>query len=316
LGILLGAAGVSSRDKVRFVASESLAPVAAWIEQLVAESTGKEKRGMIPIESGSDLVGSAVGDDTVLISLALAGDRVPVLPSGVKAQTPVVKITLPSVTALGAEIYKWEMATAVAAAVLEVNPFDEPNVAESKQNTGALLATYHRQRQVVRREPLGSAAAFDILGVSGVGAGDGAKAADSKLLVRTFLTGIGASEYLAILAYVEMTAPLERLLLELRRLIEAEYGITTLRGFGPRFLHSIGQLYKGGPQKGHFLVLQREYTIDYPIPKLGITFGRLIMAQAEGDIQALAKRKRPLLSLNLRHDPAAGLRNLIGMIRA
>jgi transaldolase / glucose-6-phosphate isomerase len=139
-------------------------------------------------------------------------------------------------------------------------------------------------------------------------------AASPHTMLHAFLSGIGRQDYLSILSFTEMSPAIEKLLLRLREAIEKQYAITTLRGYGPRYLHSIGQLYKGGSPKGHFLVLERDFAVDFDIPGADLSFGRLIKAQAEGDIMAFTTRKRPVVRINLGSKPAVGLKILLELV--
>jgi transaldolase / glucose-6-phosphate isomerase len=317
LGVLMGCAAARGYDKLSCLASPRMAPFVPWIEQLIAESTGKQRTGIIPIDGESPSAWSAPGADRMFVSLAMAGEKHPLPTSALtgKSPTPRVAITLPDSAALGAEILKWEMATAIAALVLGVNPFDEPNVSESKKNTTAIIQEGRRHRRAAPVTPLCMADDFEIESATNVGGlppGESLTAAD---VIKQFLSGAESGDYFALLCYAEMTPEIERLMAALRLAIQEKTGIATLRGFGPRYLHSIGQLYKGGPPKGHFLVIERQYPVDFDIPKLNLPFGRLIKAQAQGDIKAIAKRKRPVVTVNVKADPVAGLGRLLSLIR-
>jgi transaldolase/glucose-6-phosphate isomerase len=270
LGVLMGSATAAGYDKLSCLASPRMAPFVPWVEQLVAESTGKEGMGVIPIDDEHPSAWSASSADRVFVSMAMAGEKHP-LPNSVltgKSPIPRAVMTLPNPQALGAEMLKWETATAVAAAVMGVNPFDEPNVSESKKNTTIIIQENRRHRRAAPLEPLCSEASLNIMTATDIRGlvGRGTKTA-TEILER-FLHGAVRGDYFAILCYAEMVPEMEKLLGRLRLAIQDKTGIATLCGFGPRYLHSIGQLYKGGAPKGHFLVIERESPVDFTIPKL------------------------------------------------
>ncbi len=311
LGTLLAVAAKAGRDKVQFITDPELAPFIPWLEQLLAESTGKDGKGIIPIEGRS---GVGTSDDVIYVHFALKGDGRKHPARDFDARAPMISITLPDTAALGAEALKWEMATAVASIILGVNPFDEPNVAESKKNTLAVMHSPRGPRKDVPHAPLATVGNAAILSIDAVKGADRRRQMSAEELFRLFLGDIHAGDYLAILCYLDRNDKIEQHIASLRDTVAAKYGIVTLRGYGPRYLHSTGQLFKGGCQKGHFLILDRDYATDYDIPTMHISFGRLIKAQAAGDIKAMKKRKRPIIHVNLGQEPSSGLADLGEMI--
>ena len=316
LGLLLGCCALKGHDKLRLITTERLAPLVAWIEQLVAESTGKESKGIIPVDDIGDDADSS--DETVDVYLSIRGDKwgTSKPPTERGRGNPYAVIKLPDPVCIGAEMLKWEMATAVAATVLAVNPFDEPNVAESKKNTAAILRGRRGPRKDIRVTPLVAMPEMDVLSAVGVSRLGRRRSISPEEILTGLFSGMGKGDYLAVLCYMEMTDRIERELTALRRAVADKTGRIVLRGYGPRFLHSTGQLFKGGAQKGHFLVLERNYLTDYAIPGTNISFARLIKAQAQGDIKALVKRKRPVVSINVKFDPVAGLRTLAEIVES
>ncbi len=309
LGVLLGVGAREGFERVRFVAGKKMAPFIAWIEQLVAESTGKENKGIIPVDAGED--GARPGGSVLDVIYTLAGESKTSQPEG---GMPQVFIEVPDPEALGAEIINWEMATTVASIVLGVNPFDEPNVAESKRNAAAALKTRRGPRKEAPAVPLLSFGGVDILSISAVKGMERKRQFAAEELFSAFLGNVSHKDYLAILCFTERDRQLENRLAALGHAITEKFGIVVLRGFGPRYLHSTGQLFKGGAQKGHFLILERDYKTDFDIPTMNISFGRLIKAQAVGDIKALKKRKRPIIHANMRYAPDRGLGEIIELI--
>ncbi len=270
LGAFLATAALAGRDKLTFVLSPGIAGFAAWAEQLIAESTGKEGKGILPV-AGEPLGAPEVyGQDRCFVAVTLAAEE----DGGVAARLaaleraghPLVRLTLADRYDLGQELFRWEFATAVAGAILRINPFDQPNVAESKANTSAVLEG--------RTAPARAAGAREL--------GD-------------FLAGLGAGSYLALMAYLPPTAEYDRRLAAIRLRLRDRLKVATTLGYGPRLLHSTGQVHKGGPPVGHFLQITEPAREDVPIPGKAFTFGALEAAQAEGDLRALRARGRPAL---------------------
>jgi glucose-6-phosphate isomerase len=315
LGLLMGVGAGSGVDKLRFRTTDTVAPFITWIEQLVAESSGKEMKGIIPIEGSLDNGHDA--DDILDVFYSVRGERLTTGQSPEAAgrrNVPYVSIEIPDPVGIGGEMLKWEMATVVASTVLGVNPFDEPNVAESKKNAVAILHSPRGPRKVVPVIPLATYGEVDIIAASGIKGLERRRKVTPEDVFSGLLKGARKGDYVSILSYTERQPEIERRLKRLRQLIENKYGLITLRGYGPRFLHSTGQLFKGGSQKGHFIILEREYGTDYEIPGKNISFGRLIKAQAQGDVKSLRKRRRPVVNINLRRNPAAGLDQLIKLV--
>ncbi|MEV4414230.1 glucose-6-phosphate isomerase [Catellatospora sp. NPDC049609] len=287
LGAAMGAAARNGRDKIALVDDGSgITGLGDWAEQLIAESTGKEGRGILPVVVETPVSAGATGPDvlTATVGGALGVGAVP--GSGV---VPHVSVN----GALGAQFLCWEAATAVAGRVLGIDPFDQPNVTESKQNTAKIL-----DGGLPVAEP--SFTEGDV-----VGYGDAASLEDA---LRGLVAAAGEHGYLAIMAYLDRFADADTA--KLRELLAAASGRPVTFGWGPRFLHSTGQYHKGGPQVGAFLQITGEAAEDLPVPGKPYTFGQLQAAQAGGDRQALAGRARPLLHLHLT-DRAKGIAQLL-----
>ncbi len=271
LGATLGAAALGGRDKVTFLLSAGVASFGLWAEQLIAESTGKEGKGLVPVADEPIGDPSVYGSDRLFVALSLAGESgqedEPRLDALARAGYPVVRIGLADRYDLGQEFFRWEFATAVAGSILGINAFDQPNVAESKTNTNAVL---------------------------GGTAGNASAPADAAA-VEQFLSGIPAGHYLALMAYLPPSPENDARLAAIRLRLRDRLKVATTLGYGPRFLHSTGQLHKGGPATGHFLQITERVADDIAIPGESFTFGTLEAAQAEGDYQALAKRGRPVI---------------------
>jgi transaldolase/glucose-6-phosphate isomerase len=283
-----------------------------WIEQLIAESTGKEERGIVPVAGGVAPPLDVLARGCVTAALSLAHDDratlEPILRGLKQRGAPVVEIEFKSVTQLGAEFFKWEIASALACALLAVDPFDEPNVQESKDNTARILEVFESSGEM----PLGSPRLVE----SGIELyADGAvRGAISTLqltaALRTFFSERRPDDYVAILAYVARDAANSFELNSLRTILAERLSLPVLLSYGPRYLHSIGQLYKGGPVSGIFLMITSEKSEDLPIPGGKYTFGQLEMAQALGDVQSLARLGKPVLRLHLTEGAPAGLSSL------
>ncbi|MBI2369434.1 MAG: transaldolase [Deltaproteobacteria bacterium] len=311
LGVILAELARARRDKVTFVLPSEVAAFGAWTEQLVAESTGKEGRGLIPVDGEPIGDPRVYGDDRVFVTLELgpggAADLAARLEALEQMGHPVVRIALADPIDLGAEFFRWELATAVAGALLAVDPFDEPDVQESKERTSRLLAgdpgVGESLQAAVARE--------DALVLSGEVASRGGTQGRSlaERLAAHLLQG-RSGDYLALLAYLPCTAVIHERLQRIRVRVRETLRVATTLGYGPRYLHSTGQLHKGGPGNGLFLQLTAEDAVDLPVPGEAYTFSRLKQAQALGDLQALRARGRRAIRVHLGPDPVAGLAQL------
>ncbi len=291
LGAVLGELARAGRDKATLFTSPALAALPAWVEQLVAESTGKGGTGILPVAGEPAGPPEVYGDDRLFVYLSVAGDpdeaQVAAVGTLEAAGHPVVRLHLDSLADLGAEMYRWEVATAMAGSVLGIHPFDQPDVQLAKT-----LAT---------RAMAGEAGGGPIAAVP---------ATDPQAMAAAlagFLAQARPGDYLAIQAFVAPTPQAEAALQGLRLAIRDRLRLATTVGFGPRFLHSTGQLHKGGPGTGLFLQVIDEAEPDLAVPETGYTFGRLVRAQADGDYGALAAKGRRLLRVDLDGDPVGGL---------
>jgi hypothetical protein len=287
LGVFLGALAMAGRDKVTLITPRPLDALGLWIEQLVAESTGKEGKGILPIAGEPAVRATEYGNDRVFVAVRLRGsDGAPRLHALTEAGHPTVDFLLEDPLDLGEVFYVWEFATAVAGAVIAVNPFDQPNVQESKDNTRRLLAG-EKPRHDARRVSVGDSAAVEDL-----------------------LSRVRAGDYVALTQYFAETVDREKQLDSIRETLARDLHVATTSGYGPRFLHSTGQLHKGGGGNGVFLQLTGGPSQDVPIPGEPFTFGTLVRAQAVGDIESLASRERRVLSIDLGEDVDRGLETL------
>lgn len=298
LGALMAAAASAGRDKLTLVVPDRLEPFGLWVEQLVAESTGKQGKGVIPI--AGDSARARYGADRAAVAIEL-GDDVPdadVLARLRASGAPIATLEMPDAHALGAEFFRWEVATAAAGVLLGINPFDEPNVQQAKDATRALLDVYIAQKRLPVPEPHAS---FDGVRLTLSHAAQDHLQGDRA---EDFLRVLRPGDYLGLLVYLppkptDPGAPLQRLRAE----VAARTGCATMFGYGPRYLHSTGQLHKGGPNSGVFVIVDARPSEDLPIPGQPFSFGVLETAQALGDFASLEKaRRRALLVLLPRPD--------------
>ena len=294
IGVALGALARVGRDKLTLVPSASLRPVGAWVEQLVAESTGKEGQGIVPVD-GEPLGDPEVyDDDRVFMDLALAGDpdngRSARLDALGEAGHPVITLPLDDPFDLGSHFLVWELATAVAGSLLEINPFDEPNVSESKANTERVLG-----------QVTASGAPLEIPdGPSAHGVlAAGSQAPDLTTALAGWLASLRPGDYISIQAYLDRAPAHDAGLRVIQALLRDGLQRAVTLGYGPRFLHSTGQLHKGGPDTGVFLQITAGRRDDVQVPGRDYSFGTLIDAQAQGDFESLAAWERRRLRLHL-----------------
>lgn len=279
LGALIGQAALEGRDKLTIVADPGLESVGSWLEQLIAESTGKQGRGIVPVDLEPLGAPSAYGSDRLFVYLRKSGEHDPALHALQQAGHPLVVLDLTDPYDLAAEFYRWEFATAVACAVLGVNAFDQPDVQDAKDRTKAKIAEYRAN--------------------GALPAGEFVRVDDAAAALETFLAQARPGDYIAINAYLRRNADMQSALTGLRLKLRARTGCATTVGFGPRFLHSTGQLHKGGADNGLFLQITADSAADIEIPGQGMTFGTLERAQALGDYEALAARNRRILRIHL-----------------
>ena len=305
LGALMAAGAQQGRDKLTLLVPPRLRSFGMWVEQLVAESSGKHGKGIIPITGETPDV--RFGDDRIAVILNAGSERVDAaaLEEVRRTGLPAATLDMSETVAIGAEFLRWEVATATAGALMGINPFDEPNVQQAKDATRALLDVYQTQGRLPIPEPLASLA-----GVRLTASGAARERLDGDN-VQAFLNVLQPRDYFCLLAYLPPDDPrFETPLRELRSAVGTRSGCATMLGYGPRYLHSTGQLHKGGPNSGVFLIVTAEPDSDLPVPGAPFTFGILELAQAIGDFQSLERTGRRALYAHLpRRDPAA-LRSL------
>jgi glucose-6-phosphate isomerase/transaldolase/glucose-6-phosphate isomerase len=288
LGAAMGLLAQAGRDKITVLASPGVDSFGLWAEQLIAESTGKEHTGLIPVAQEPFMSVSAYGDDRLFVVLRLdrdANQRLDRHVSALKrAQQPIIELRLRNPYDLAGEFFRWEFATAVAGHFLGINPFDQPNVQESKDNTKRILEEVKRQGRLPDVE--------------------------NDTTLDGLLSQAEPGQYFTVLAYVTPSKRTDAALNGLRKIVMTKYRIATTAAYGPRYLHSTGQLHKGGPKRGLFLELIEKMDPDLAIPEAPYTFGTLAQAQAIGDIQSLRAHGRPAANVWLREDPALEINSL------
>ena len=321
LGLAMGLAGLEGRDKVTIFSSKKIADFGAWAEQLIAESTGKEGKGLVPIEGETIGEASIYGSDRFFIDLRTEGEDDPThdgrLAALEQAGHPVVRIVIKSIEHIGQEFYRFEMATAVAGAVLGINPFNQPDVEAAKVKTRELTAAFEKSGSLPREEPVVSTDEADLY-TDAANAGELRKAgADGTLesWLRAHFARVHAEDYVALLAYIERNADHIDTLQGARLAVRDQRRVATCAEFGPRFLHSTGQAYKGGPDSGVFLQITADDARDLPVPGQKASFGVIKAAQARGDFEVLTERGRRALRVHLKGDLATGLKTLDDAIR-
>ncbi|MBV1795733.1 bifunctional transaldolase/phosoglucose isomerase [Siccirubricoccus sp. G192] len=302
LGAVLGVLGRGGRDKVTITASPGIADLGAWLEQLIAESTGKGGRGLVPVDGEALGAPEAYGQDRLFAHLRLDAGQDVAMEALAQAGQPVARVALADRWQLGQAFFLWEMATAVAGSILGIDPFDQPDVEASKIKTRALTDAYAASGMLPEEVP---ALAEDGLALFGEVAPGGLDAA-----IRAHLGRLGAGDYFALLAYLERSEAHRAALQRMRMAVRDAKRVATAAEFGPRFLHSTGQAYKGGPNSGVFLQVTAAPARDLPVPGERYSFGIVEAAQAQGDLAVLRERGRRVLRVHLGTEMEAGLRRL------
>ena len=321
LGVVMGTMARLGRDKLTLVTSRALAPFGAWVEQLIAESTGKEGRGILPVHGETLMDPGAYAADRLFLQLTLRGETESdtALAALEGAGHPVVRITLDDSYDIGGECFRWEMATAVAGSILGINPFDQPNVESAKAQARAIVAAYREKGVLPDTPPTfleGEVAGWTPWPAQGVeealrGLFSRARPGENESKGRS---------YCAIQAYLQPGPDTERALFRLRTRIQERLRLATTVGYGPRFLHSTGQLHKGDAGGCLFIQITGETGSEEPIPDqpLGggssLDFGVLILAQALGDRMALLEAGRPVVRFHLREPAEQGIERILGTL--
>ena len=325
LGLILGAAANAGRDKLTFVLSPELHDLGAWLEQLIAESTGKQGKGIVPVDRETIAAPGHYGEDRVFAYVRLEGGSNDDLDRDVaaleKAGQPVVRLTVKDRYGIAQQWFTWQIATAVAGSIIGIHAFNQPDVEASKLETRRLTEAYEESGELEEPKPI-FAAAKDGDGIQifaakryaqklGIGKND---AMDFDSIVKAHLDQIQTGDYFAILAYLDMTQEHEDAIQYFRHQVRGAKRVATCLGFGPRFQHSTGQAYKGGPNTGVFIQVtaghSQDHTHDLPVPGQKYSFGVVIAAQAAADLTVLQQRDRRVLRVHLGSDVNGGLQQL------
>ena len=317
LGVVLGVAANAGRDKVTIITSPGISDLGAWLEQLLAESTGKIGKGIIPVDREHLTTPEVYGNDRVFVYVRLESgpdaDQDAKVAAIEKAGHPVVRIAMADIYDLGAEFFRWEIATAVAGSIIGINAFNQPDVEASKIATRNLTSEYEKTGSLPAEKPVVEDNGVKLF-TDEKNAAELAKAAggDQSLVgyLKAHLARIKTGDYFAVLGYIQMNAEHEQNLQALRHAVRDKKHVATCLGFGPRFLHSTGQAYKGGPNSGVFLQITCDDSVELPVPGQKYTFGIVKAAQARGDFQVLADRGRRALRVHLGSNLKAGLATL------
>ena len=312
LGAIIGEAARAGRNKLTILPSERLRPVGAWLEQLLAELTGKQGKGVVPVDLEPAGEPAAYGDDRLFVHLKLEGDEDSELEARLAALEaagqPVVRIALAGRDRIGQEFFRWEIATAVAGAIIGIDPFDQPDVEAAKVKTRLLVEAYELTERLDPRETVLREGPLSFFAPQ--------QAPDASALLKALFDQLAPGGYLGFLAYIERNDAHEAALGAMRTAVRDARRVATVAGFGPRFLHSTGQAYKGGPAGGVFLEITRKADPDLIIPGHRASFGTVQLAQALGDLDVLAERGRPWLRIHIEGDMEAGLAEIGRLVTA
>lgn len=322
LGTVLGTAAKMGRDKLTVITSQQIFDLGAWLEQLIAESTGKNGVAIIPVDREEIQTPEGYGNDRLFVHVKLEGTLQPNEQAMVdeieQAGLPLIKITMPDIANLGQELFRWEIATAVAGAIMGINPFDQPDVEFSKVETRKLTSEFEETGQLPAETPFYKGDNIKLFTDEKNLAELNSIVGEDKSLsnyIAAHLSRITQGDYFALLGYIEMNAENETRLQQIRHQVLRDSGAATCLGFGPRFLHSTGQAYKGGANNGVFLQVTSDDAEDLQVPEQKFTFGVVKAAQARGDFQVLVDRNRRALRVHLSANVKEGLDFLFNACR-
>jgi transaldolase/glucose-6-phosphate isomerase len=321
LGIILGICNLNGRDKLTIFTSPEIYDLGAWLEQLIAESTGTQAKAIIPVDLEEISKPEDYGEDCVFVYLKLKNTSDEPLDEKVAllrdSGQPVIEIILEEKMNLGQEFFRWEFATAVAGAVMNINPFNQPDVEAAKIEAKKLTEEYEETGELPAEKPVFEDGGIKLF-TSEEYAASLEKFIDGEPVLQKYLQAhlahLQENDYFALLAYIERNAENQAVLQKIRHKVFEEKLVATALGFGPRFLHSTGQAYKGGANNGVFLQITSEDAEDFDVPKQKYTFGIVKAAQARGDFQVLIDRKRRALRVHLGADVKNDLEKILSLI--
>ncbi|MEO8665988.1 MAG: hypothetical protein ABI462_10865 [Ignavibacteria bacterium] len=318
LGTAIGELSKKGTDKLTFVLPPRISSFGFWVEQLIAESTGKEDKGVIPVEGEATGKISSYGKDRLFTCLTLGkenGSERKLKKALIKNDRPLIEIELDELYDIGGQFYLWEFATSVMGVVIGINPFDEPNVKESKDNTGNVLKYFEENKKLPEQKPQVQDKDLSVYvdkKSSGKKKTDKWKAED---FLKYFLDMSKKGDYISLMAYIQKNKSNENILQEIRELLRSKKKLATTAGYGPRFLHSTGQLHKGGPDNGLYIQIVQDDTKDLEIPGKPYSFGVLKQSQANGDYESLKKHNRRVIRIDLGRNVEKGLTELYKKIK-
>jgi transaldolase / glucose-6-phosphate isomerase len=318
LGTILGVCHQNGRDKLTIFTASGIYDLGAWLEQLIAESTGKQGVSIIPVDREPLLSAEDYGDDRIFVYLKLKDSNEATTDEKISALEakghPVVRIELEDKSNLGQEFFRWEFATAVTGALMKINPFNQPDVEAAKIEAKKITEEYEKTGALPVETPFYEADGIKLFTGEKYAAGLDSYVKDEKSIrkyLEAHLAHLQENDYFAVLAYVEMNAENEAMLQSIRKKVLESKLVATCLGFGPRFLHSTGQAYKGGANNGVFLQITSDDTEDFAVPEQKYTFGVVKAAQARGDFQVLLDRDRRALRVHLGADVKSGLEKIL-----
>jgi hypothetical protein len=318
LGLVMGICQRHGRDKITFVLSPSISSFGYWVEQLLAESTGKEGKGLIPVNGEIPGAPDVYGNDRLFVQMNLQSDDTAADDQKLKALEeaghPIVRISVPDKIALGGEYYRWEIAVATAGMVIGINPFDQPNVEESKKNTNNILDDWKKAGSFKTDVPALEHDGFSVYGSKAIQAVTDKKYGAASVFINAFCALARPGDYIAFLPYFLMTDTRTKMLEEWRMQARDKYKTATTLLNGPRYLHSTGQLHKGGPDTGLYIILVDKEDKELPIPGEKFGFATLHAAQSLGDFRSLDDKGRGVIRINIGIDIDKGLEKLQGSI--
>ncbi|MBK8551212.1 MAG: hypothetical protein IPL53_09200 [Ignavibacteria bacterium] len=323
IGVIAGELAKAGKDKLTFILPYEVQAFGYWVEQLIAESTGKEGKGILPVEGEGIGKPNSYSKDRVFVYFGLGKEdkhEKKIIGDFMKKKFPVISINMKDVYDIGGQFYLWEFATAIMGVVLGINPFDEPNVKESKDNTGNVLNYFETNKKLPDELPQAVKDDLKIyldenLYKKKLPEKNKTKKWDAENYLEFFFNQKKKGDYVALMAYIQKNEPVEKQLLKIRELIRSKMETATTLGYGPRFLHSTGQLHKGGPDNGMFIQITSDDTKDLEIPGKPYSFSVLKHAQAIGDYESLIKHKRRVLKVNIGSDLEKGLKELYKIIK-
>ena len=321
LGVVLGVCHKQGRDKLTIFCGDEIHDLGAWLEQLIAESTGKKGKAIIPVDREPIQPLTDYGSDRIFVNLSVRGGKMPDetyarLEELERSDHPFISIELDTTYNISQEFFRWEFATAIAGSIMQINPFNQPDVEAAKIETRKLTDEYEKSGALPEEVPFCKSDEVQLFTSKNYAAKLGSTTDERSFaaMLNAHLGQIKANDYFALLAYVEMSEQNERVLQAIRTKILERNRVATCLGFGPRFLHSTGQAYKGGSNNGVFLQITSDDEFDLPVPGQKYTFGVVKAAQARGDFQVLLDRGRRALRVHLGADVKEGLEKILSLI--